>query len=323
MNIVKFVVIGHVDTGKSTLAGHLLYKMGYVSKHEMQVIIDQAEKDKMAKWCWARVLDCYDEERRRGKTHERDIVEFTDPDSLKKYVMIDTPGHLDFVRQMIAGLNDVQVAVLLISANMNEFLASFERGMLKEHLILAKAKGIRNLIVVVNKMDTIDWSEEGYRQIIGLLQPFLKYINWTKSVQFVPVSAWDGIGLTDDSLEKIPSWAPKLSLIGALNKIDITHIETAPIEESTEADVLLVKFRVISTDIPITMGYRAVFHYDDKEISGVITAIKDAKFLLSDTVATVVVTLDNRINCYRGQRLIIRKDTSTVGFGTIEGRKTT
>lgn len=90
----KFVAIGHVDTGKSTFCGHLLYKCNYINDHDFKKIKDKAKQDQMEKWIWARILDIYEEETSRGKTHEFSEIGFTYND--KDYTLIDTPGHQKF-----------------------------------------------------------------------------------------------------------------------------------------------------------------------------------------------------------------------------------
>merc|ERR1712100_964826 len=109
--------------------------------------------------------------------------------------MIDTPGHQGFIRSMIGGISrDVDIAVLMVSVIDNEFNSSFDKGMLKEHLILAKAVGIKNLVVLINKMDTVDWNKDKYQEKVSIISKFLKFINWENNY-FIPVSAFNGIGL--------------------------------------------------------------------------------------------------------------------------------
>jgi len=138
---IKFVALGHIDSGKTTLSGHLLYKCGYVDEHTMDRIRLKAKADKMEGWVWARVLDIYEEEMSRGKTHEFDTITFENKcvESKPLYQLIDTPGHKCFVRSMIEGISEnVNIGVLMISMKDNEFTSSFGGGMLREHLILAR-----------------------------------------------------------------------------------------------------------------------------------------------------------------------------------------
>ena len=154
----KVVFIGHVDTGKSTLLGHILYKNGYITEHELDKIHTQAIKEKMGRWKWARILDIYEEEMTRGKTHE--YVEIEINLNGEKVSLIDTPGHQSFVREMINGIScQVKSAIVMVSMIDNEFEASFNNGMLKEHILLSRCAGINNYIIVANKMDAINWDE--------------------------------------------------------------------------------------------------------------------------------------------------------------------
>jgi translation elongation factor EF-1alpha len=111
-----FVAVGQVDSGKSALCGHLLYKCGYVDERNMEKIRIKAKEDKMEPWIWSRVLDVYEEEMARGKTHEFDTVLFENKATGRSYRLIDTPGHQKFVRSMIEGISGkVNIAVVLIS----------------------------------------------------------------------------------------------------------------------------------------------------------------------------------------------------------------
>ena len=95
----NFVAIGHVDTGKSTLCGHLLYKCNYLNEHEFSKIKEQAKKDKMEKWIWARILDIYEEEMSRGKTHEFNEISFNYKDKL--YKMTET---MEIIQKICRGI---------------------------------------------------------------------------------------------------------------------------------------------------------------------------------------------------------------------------
>lgn len=319
-NSTKFVVIGHVDTGKSTLCGHLLYKLGQVTDHEMAEIKKDAEKDKMSRWCWARVLDCWQEEQRKGKTHEHHKITFQTPE--QSYVLIDTPGHAQFVRQMIEGLHDVDIAVLIVSAIEGEFTSSFDKGMLKEHLILTHFKGIRHLVVVVNKMDQVNWSKDSYQAILKKVNRFLKYIRWKKDyIKYLAISAWDGIGLVNTT--GLPEWAPQTSLLETLSSIATSKkpLLTNKVEDIREANVLLVKFRILETHIPITAGYQAIIHHDNKECDFVIERLIDKRFVMSGETVNGIIELPHKIHCYKNQRLIVRREMTTVGLAIIEGRR--
>ena len=213
-----FVAIGHVDTGKSCLCGHLLYKCGYIDERNMEKIRIKAKADGMEPWIWSRVLDIYEEEMERGKTHEFDTITFENKD--RSYQLIDTPGHQKFVRSMIEGISgNVNIGVVLISMKDNEFESAFGSGMMKEHLILARAIGIENLVLVANKMDLINWDEKQCKKKVMVVTKFLvKTLGWTKdNLHVVPISAFDGTGLIDT--HGVPSWYKGKSFLDTLGNI--------------------------------------------------------------------------------------------------------
>ena len=189
----KNVTIGHVDTAKSSLCGHLLYKCGYIDERSMEKIRVKAANEKMSKWVWARVLDIYEEEMVRGKTHEFTTIDFEHDE--KKYQLIDTPGHQKFIRSMIEGISkDVNIAILLVSMLDNEFNSGFIKGTLKEHLLLAKSVGIEYLVIVANKMDLIQWNKDNCnKKINSVIKHIIKDLHWNKNnIRVVPISAFHG-----------------------------------------------------------------------------------------------------------------------------------
>lgn len=318
----QFVAIGHVDTGKSTLCGHLLYLCNYLNEHEFNKIKEQAKKDKMEKWIWARILDIYDEEMSRGKTHEFNEIIFNYNE--KGYKMIDTPGHQGFIRSMIGGISrDVDIAVLMVSVIDNEFASSFDKGMLKEHLILAKAVGIKNLIVLINKMDFVDWNEEKFKEKVNILEKFLKFINWKNTI-FIPVSAFNGNGLMDK--KTLPDWYKGNSFMECLDEIK-PDIEILDEGDKSLASKIAIRLNVInSLDSIISAGYSCVAHIDSNEYPVTFQQIiNDKKILKSNTRGKCIISFDEPIYVAINMKIILRKNDNTIGFGKVLkiGKKTT
>lgn len=188
-----FVLVGDVDHGKSSTAGQLLYQVGYISPHEFKVIEEKAKEDKMESWKYARILDIWEEERVRGKTQESNSITFSYQG--KEYKLIDTPGHKHFIRHMINCLfEEAIVGCLVISVR--EFESSFERGQTKEDLLLLRASGIEQIIILLNKMDYIEWDQKKYDEYVQQLQDYIKKLRF-KKVEYVPISAYYGINLIE------------------------------------------------------------------------------------------------------------------------------
>ncbi len=196
---LNLVIIGHVDHGKSTMTGHLLYLAGAVDERTINRYAADSEKIGRGTWKFAWVLDKLKEERERGVTIDIAFYKF----STRKYyfTIIDAPGHRDFVKNMITGTSQADAAVLVVAAATGDFEAGISsQGQTREHAILAKTLGVNQIIVAINKMDAIDYKEDRYDEIKNELGSYLKGIGYDLSkVEFVPVSGIEGDNLKDKS----------------------------------------------------------------------------------------------------------------------------
>lgn len=158
---VNVVFIGHVDAGKSTLGGNILFLTGMVDERTMEKYEKEAREAGRESWYLSWALDSTKEERAKGKTVEVGRARFeTDK---RRYTILDAPGHKSYVPNMISGAAQADVGVLVISARKGEFETGFDKGgQTREHAVLAKMQGINKLVVVINKMDdpTVEWSKE-------------------------------------------------------------------------------------------------------------------------------------------------------------------
>jgi elongation factor 1-alpha len=215
---VSLVVIGHVDSGKSTSTGHLIYKCGGIDERTL----DKYEKESKLigkesfKFAW--VLDKLAAERERGITIKAATCKF---DSSKyTYTIIDAPGHRDFIKNMITGTSQADVAVLMISSAPGEFEAGFGKdGQTREHALLAYTMGIKQAIVAINKMDVIDYNEERFNDIKAEVHAYLKKIGFQDdNISYVAFSGFTGENLVEKS-NKMP-WYKGDTLLEALDKIE-------------------------------------------------------------------------------------------------------
>ena len=201
---INLVVVGHVDAGKSTLVGHLLYKLGQVTNKQMHRNEVDSQRSGKASFKFAWALDETSEERSRGVTIDIALTNFQTPH--KDAVLLDAPGHVDFIPAVISGAAQADAAILVVDATRGEFETGFSSGgQTREHTFLVRSLGVRSLVVVVNKMDNVDWSWNRFSDIVEQLGPFLKQagFNLVDDVQFVAASGLTGDNLTERRHVKI------------------------------------------------------------------------------------------------------------------------
>jgi len=216
---INIVVIGHVDSGKSTTTGHLIYKCGGIDKRTIEKFEKEAHEMGKGSFKYAWVLDKLKAERERGITIDIALWKF----ETEKYyfTIIDAPGHRDFIKNMITGTSQADVAVLIVASPNGEFEAGISKnGQTREHALLAFTLGVKQLIVGVNKMDdkTVNYSETRFNEIKNEVSNFIKKIGYNpKNVPFVPISGWNG----DNMLEASPNmpWWKGHTLLGALDSV--------------------------------------------------------------------------------------------------------
>uniref|UniRef100_A0A6I8PF67 HBS1-like protein n=1 Tax=Ornithorhynchus anatinus TaxID=9258 RepID=A0A6I8PF67_ORNAN len=212
--LLNLVVIGHVDAGKSTLMGHLLYLLGNVDKRTMHKYEQESKKVGKASFAYAWVLDETGEERERGVTMDVAMTKFET--KTKVITLMDAPGHKDFIPNMITGAAQADVAVLVVDASRGEFEAGFETGgQTREHGLLVRSLGVTQLAVAVNKMDQVNWQEERFQEIAGKLGHFLKQAGFKESdVAFIPTSGLSGENLIAKSQSsELTKWYQGLCLL--------------------------------------------------------------------------------------------------------------
>ncbi|KAG1138419.1 hypothetical protein G6F37_010530 [Rhizopus arrhizus] len=217
---LNVIFIGHVDSGKSTTIGHLSFRLGHVDERKMHKLERDSQKIGKGSFAYAWLLDETEEERNRGitmdigtnyfETHHRHIT------------ILDAPGHRDFIPNMISGTAQADAAILVAPAS--GFEAGFEAGgQTKEHAILARSLGVQQVIVAVNKLDLVGWSQERFMEIKDKLSTYLLQIGFKKSnLFFVPISGLTGENLVEKSeIPELTSWyqgGP--SLIEQIDKLE-------------------------------------------------------------------------------------------------------
>lgn len=206
---INMITAGHVDHGKSTLIGRLLYDSGSLSDQELRKLKEKAKELKKETFEFAFVMDQLKEERERGLTIDLMYKGFN---SDKFYfTIIDVPGHRDFIKNMITGASQADAAILVVSCK------DGIQEQTKEHMYLAKVLGIKQIVVAVNKMDAVNYDEGKFKSVKDEVDKLLKGIGYdTGKILFVPLSAYVGDNVVKKSTNM--DWYKGPTLIGALDQ---------------------------------------------------------------------------------------------------------
>jgi peptide chain release factor subunit 3 len=193
---VNLVFIGHVDAGKSSLGGAILYATGMVDERTMDKFRREAKEAGRESWYLSWALDLTREERAKGKTVEVGRAYFET--EKRRYTVLDAPGHKNYVPSMIGGASQADVGILVISARKGEYETGFEKGgQTREHAVLAKTQGVNKLVVVINKMDdsTVEWSKERYEECSTKLSQFLKATGYNPKTGTSPPTSLGAVNI--------------------------------------------------------------------------------------------------------------------------------
>ena len=215
----NLVVIGHVDAGKSTTTGHLIYKCGGIDKRTIEKFEKESAEMGKSSFKYAWVLDKLKAERERGITIDIALWKFETPKF--SFTIIDAPGHRDFIKNMITGTSQADVAILVIDSTVGGFEAGIDKnGQTREHALLAYTLGVKQMIVCINKMDdkSVKFSEKRYKEIVDELTLFLTNTGYkTKRIPFIPISGWAGDNMLEPSTNM--NWYKGPYLLQALDAI--------------------------------------------------------------------------------------------------------
>jgi len=218
---LNLVVIGHVDSGKSTSTGHLIYKCGGIDERTIAKFEKEAAETGKASFKYAWVLDKLKAERERGITIDIALWKFSSEKRI--YTIIDAPGHRDFIKNMITGTSQADAAVLMIASDVGGFEAGFSKdGQTREHALLAQTMGVKQMIVAINKMDdtSVNYSEARYTEIKNELTIYLKKVGYNPAnIPFIPISGWVGDNMIEESDNM--GWYKGPTLLGALDNLKL------------------------------------------------------------------------------------------------------
>lgn len=272
---VNVIFLGHVDAGKSTLGGSILYATGMVDERTMDKYKREAKELGRESWYLSWALDQTKEERSKGITVEvgRGFFET----EKRRYSILDAPGHKNYVPNMVQGASQADVGILVISARKGEYETGFEKGgQTREHAMLAKTQGVNKLVVVVNKMDdpTVEWSEERYKECTTKLTQFLKGLGYNpkSDLTFMPIAAQQTLGIKERVPKSVAPWADAPALLEFLDSMQT-------LERKINAPFMM----------PIAAKYRDMgTMIEGKVEAGVIK--KEVKYLMMPSKAEISIS---------------------------------
>ena len=215
---MNLVTVGHVDHGKSTLVGRLLWDTKNIPEEQMRKLKDLAKELKKETFEFAFVMDRLKEERQRGVTIDIMHQRFDTPKYY--FTVIDAPGHRDFVKNMITGASQADAAILVVSAK------DGIQEQTKEHTFLLKVLGVKQIIVALNKMDAINYEEAKFNAAKAEVEKLLKSVGYdTSKVPFLPISGYKGDNVahkecSDTNKDNMP-WYKGDTLLVALDKLEL------------------------------------------------------------------------------------------------------
>nr|QFG73745.1 MAG: elongation factor Tu GTP binding domain protein [Megaviridae environmental sample] len=208
---LSLVVCGHVDAGKSTTTGHLIFKLGGISARDMEKLQQEADEQNKSSFAYAFYMDSQKEERERGVTIQCNTKEFFT--ETKHFSIVDAPGHRDYVKNMISGAAQADVGLLLVPAEAGGFETAIARGdhktgqvqgQTRQHARLLSLLGVEQIIVGINKMDSCNWSQERFEEIKTEMLKMLQQIGFKpKKIPVIPYSGYLGENLIEPT-DKMP-----------------------------------------------------------------------------------------------------------------------
>jgi elongation factor 1-alpha len=291
---LSIVICGHVDSGKSTTTGRLLFELGGIPEREMEKLKQEADQLGKSSFAFAFYMDRQKEERERGVTIVCTTKEFFTPNW--HYTIIDAPGHRDFIKNMISGAAQADVALLMIPAD-GSFPVAIQKGnhkageiqgQTRQHARLINLLGVKQLIVGVNKMDcdVAKYTKERYTEIADEMRNMMVKVGWkqefiTESVPVLPISGWIGDNLVKKS-DKMGWWTG----------VDVKRSDGKMVHVHTLLDALneLILPPTRETDKPMRLPISGIYKIKGvgdvlagRVEQGIVTPKKDVIFLPTHT----------------------------------------
>lgn len=314
---LSFAVIGHVDAGKSTLMGMFLKLLNKVDKNFIRKLEEESSKAGKKSFALAWIMDQTSEERSRGVTV--DICTTTVDTPRANFVIIDAPGHRDYVPRMIAGLSQADISLLIIDANDDGFESGFSyNGQTKEHALLAYSLGIKTMIVALNKLDMVSYDQGRFFDIKERLSKFLvEEIGFEeKNLFFVPVSGIDGTNIVKKPTnDKLTSWYPntQATLLEVLetvaNSLGLQNVQN---NQNILKENFLFQISDVNTDFRLTGEFAIVGRVNSGVIKQgeTIATLPGNVFVQIDSIKTSESTAGKAVESFNDKGYAMKYDNN-------------
>lgn len=303
--VYKFVLTGHVDHSKSSIAGRILYESKYYDQHIIDEIFKKAQQDGAYNQRFSRLLDISEEEQIKGKTMDFSEIDFSSGD--KNYKLIDTPGHKLLLPKLINGLsrhNPAEImGVLVVSSIKKEFESGWNGGQTKEDIMILRSIGVTNFIIAISKIDVGD--RDNVKNIYNEVSKYMKGMWGIKECRHCCVSAYTGEGIDE-----------------LLQMIDIPSSGGEDKDEYYTTDTIKVKMYVFTKNIVITRGYSILCHFIDPDreepIFANIIKIEKVQTVKIGEETIVVLKINEKIITKKNMRILLRNSgNETIGMAQI------
>jgi bifunctional enzyme CysN/CysC len=291
----RVVIVGHVDHGKSTLVGRLLYETGSLPEGKYEQIQTICRRRNMP-FEWAFLMDALQAERDQNVTI--DVSQIWFHSALRNYVIIDAPGHKEFLKNMVTGAATADAALLLIAANEGVQEQS------RRHAYLLSLLGVGKVLVLVNKMDLVDYSSAVFAQIEAEYRSFLKQLR-IEPIRFIPISARDGANLVTTQRDHL-DWYDGPVLIDGLDQLETPKSASdGPLRFAVQDIYRFDERRIIAGRVEsgsLRVGEQVLFAPSNKESTvASIESWQAAPSTVARSGQSIGITLKEQIFVERGQ----------------------
>lgn len=315
--LLRFTTAGSVDDGKSTLIGRLLYDSKSIFQDQLEALEKESKQKGLEGADLSHLTDGLRAEREQGITIDVAYRYFATPK--RKFIIADTPGHIQYTRNMVTGASTADLAIILIDAR-NGLVEQTHR-----HSFIASLLGLQHLVVCVNKMDLVDYDEDAYRKIVAEFKSFSSRLD-IKDITFIPISALKGDNVVDSS--KNMSWYGGSTLLHHLENVHV----------GADRNLQDCRFPVQYVVRPQTDDHRDFRGYAGRIASGVfkkgdaVVALPSGRETTIDTIKlgdeekeiafpplSVVMTLTDDIDLSRGE-MLVRKNNQPEMINEIDAK---